>query len=178
MNLKFGSGKVTFRNLFVIGVTIVGLNACRPVERVESQGSIQNPLVGAWLIIATSVTGPTGTTINENPQPGLYIFTDRHFSNMLIPGPERLPFRPDRTDEDRLAAYDNFIADAGTYEFTESTFTVQNIIAKVPNVMPPHRSTKGLTYRWHFEGDSLILTLEGGWAPPNGEITYRLQRLE
>lgn len=173
---------MTSRNLFVIGLMIVGLHSCRPVEPVESQGTSQNPLVGAWLITATSVTGPTGTSINENPQPGLYIFTDRHFSNMLIRGPERLPFSPDRTDKERLkerlAAYDNFIADAGSYELTDSTFTVKNIIAKVPNVMPPHRSTAGLTYRWHFEGDSLILLLEGGWAPPNGQITYRLRRLE
>ena len=178
MDPQCGSGKVTSRSLFVIGSLIVCLHACRPVERVESQGTGQNPLVGVWLITATSASGPTGTTIDENPQPGLYIFTDRHFSNMLIPGSERLPFSPDGTDEERLTAYDNFIADSGTYERTESTLTVQNIIAKVPNVMPPHRSTKGLTYRWHFEDDSLVLTLQGGWAPPNGEITYRLRRLE
>lgn len=169
---------MTSRNFFVIGLMIVGLHACRPAEPVESQEPVQNPLVGAWLITATSVTGPAGTSINENPQPGLYIFTDRHFSNMLIPGPERLPFSADRTDEERLAAYDNLIADAGSYELAESTITVKNIIAKVPNVMPPYRSTDGLTYRWHFEGDSLILFLEGGWALPNGQITYRLRRLE
>lgn len=170
---------MTSRNVLLIAATIVGLPACRRAERVESQIAYRSPLVGAWLISATSVTTPTGTSINEDPQPGLYIFTGRHFSNMLIPNPEgRLPFSADRTAEERLAAYENFIADAGTYEITDSTLTVENIIAKVPNVMPPHRSSSGLTYRYHFEGDSLVLTFRGGWAPRNGEITYRLVRLE
>lgn len=97
---------------------------------------------------------------------------------MLIPGPERAPFSQDRTDEERLRAYDNFIADGGTYEHTESTLTASNIIAKVPNVMPPYRTTGPLTYEWRLDGEDLVLTLHGGWAPRDGEITYRLSRLE
>lgn len=147
--------------------------------RIQSERAVENPLVGVWSISETSIVGPAGTSVNKNPQPGLYIFTDRHFSIVLIPGGERPPFSSMATDEERLAAYDNLIVDAGTYQRTDSTFTIENIIAKIPNVMPPH-STGDLTFRYQLGGDadSLILTLEGGWAPPDARITYRLRRLE
>ena len=155
---------------------------------VSVQGSAQdqsadgangsNPLVGAWLIVRTTVTDTSGSTVNEDPEPGLYLFTEHHFTNMLIPGSAREPFSGERSDSQRLAAYDNFIADGGSYSYTETTLTVSNIIAKVPNVMPPHRTAPGLTYDWRLDGDYLVLTLRGGWAPSDGEITYRLQRLE
>ena len=166
------------RNLLTITVTSVILLGCGSTERREEIGS-QTKLIGAWLITETSVTTPDGTTTNENPQPGVYIFTEQHFSNMLIPSVEgRLPFSSQRTDEERLAAYDNFIADAGTYEISGSEITVHNIIAKEPNVMPPFSVDDDLIYGYSFDGESMVLTLRGGWAPPEGEITYRLDRLE
>ena len=168
---------MSYRTLLITGLAVVSVHACTPAQPPESAEAVSNPLFGAWLITETSVTDPTGTTVNENPEPGLYVFTEHHFSNMLIPGSERAPFRQDRTDEERLVAYDNFIADAGTYEYTESTLTAKNIIAKVPNVMPPHASG-ALTYQWRLDGDALVMTLRGGWAPRDGEITYRLSRLE
>jgi hypothetical protein len=74
-------------------------------------------------------------------------------------------------------AYDNFIADAGTYEYTDTTLTVRNIIAKVPNVMPPYASGP-VTYHWRLDGEALVLTLRSAWAPADGEITYTLSRRE
>ncbi len=163
---------MNLRNLLRITIVCAFLPGCGPTE--QSETGPQTQLIGAWLIAETSITTPEGTTTNENPQPGIYIFTDRHFSNMLIPNVEgRPPFSAERTDAERLAAYDNFIADSGTYELTDSSLTTHNIIAKVPNVM-----NGSLTYRYSLNGDSLVLTLHGGWAPPDGEITYRLDRLE
>jgi hypothetical protein len=148
-------------------------------QRNHGKRTTENPLLGTWIITETTVTQLSGTSVNENPQPGLVIFTDRHFSIVLIPGGERAPFSADRTDTERLAAYDNLIVDAGTYERTDSTFTIANIVAKVPSVMPPH-STGNLTFGYSSGGDAdfLILTLRGGWAPPDGQLTYRLRRLE
>ena len=168
---------MSYRMFLIVGLTVFGVQACTPAQPVESEQAASNPFVGAWLITETSVTDPTGTIVNENPEAGLYIFTERHFSNMLIPGSERAPFSQERTGEERLAAYDNFIADGGTYEYTESTLTANNIVAKVPNVMPPHASGP-LTYQWRLDGDELVMTLRGGWALMDGEITYRLSRLE
>ena len=166
------------RRFFVVGLLVAGLNGCSQGRPVENEEPGSNPLVGVWLITETSVTEPTGTSVNQNPEAGLYVFTEHHFSNILIPGSLREPLSAERTDEERLAAFDNFIADAGTYDYKKSTLTARNIIAKIPNVMPPHRTSAELTYRWRLEGDELILILQGGWAPPDGEISYRLTRLE
>ena len=156
--------------LLLVGGTEMAL-----VETQSATGS--NPFAGAWLITETTTTDDAGTNVNKNPEPGVYIFTERHFSDMLIPGGERVPLGSEWTDAKRLKAYDNFVADSGTYEYTESTVTARNIIAKIPDVMPPHTSGP-LTYRWRLDDEDLVLTLTGGWAPPNGEVTYRLSRLE
>jgi steroid delta-isomerase-like uncharacterized protein len=131
-------------------------------------------LVGTWLITETTTTTSDSSWTNSNPQTGLYIFTETHFGNMLIQGSEpRQLFPESPTPEQRLAAYDPFIADAGSYELTDSTITTQNIIAKIPNVM----TASGLVYRYKLSGDSLTLTFSGAWAPRGGDITYRLVRL-
>ncbi len=164
---------MNLRNLLAIATAFAILSACGPNENIDNRTDTRNGLIGAWLIVETTVTTPDGTTTDENPQPGIYIFTERHFSTMLVPREARPLFSEERTDEERLAAYDNFIADSGTYELTESLLTTDNIIAKVPNAMDYR-----IPYRYTLEGDSLVLTFDVGWAPPGGEITYRLRRLE
>ena len=143
--------------------------------RVQDEAGGPDALVGAWLITEMTTTTPDSTWTNDNPQPGLYVFTDRHFSLMLIPSSEpRALFPDDPSAEERLAAYDNFVSDAGTYEFTDSVLTMHNIIAKVPNFM---NGGAGGPYRYTLKGDSLLLTFSGGWAR-GGEITYHLVRLK
>jgi hypothetical protein len=150
--------------LAVLGALLV--TACTPRQPIDD-------LVGAWLIVETTETTPDSSWVNSSPQPGLYIFTESHFSNMLIHGTQlRESFLPNGTPQQRLAAYDPFIADAGSYTRTASTMTMQNIIAKVPDVMDYE-----LTYRYSLVGDSLTMTFSGAWAPPNGETSYRLVRL-
>jgi hypothetical protein len=161
----------------ILALAALSAHACSPPPSVENGRPDRNPFVGAWVISRASITDPGGTTVNDSPEPGLYIFTGRHFSNMLIPGAERAPFSRERTEDERLEAYDNFIADAGTYEYTDTTLTVRNIIAKVPNVMPPYASGP-VTYHWRLDGEALVLTLRSAWAPADGEITYTLSRRE
>ena len=48
-----------------------------------------------------------------------------------------------------------------------------NIIAKTPNGM-----NSNIRYRYSLAGDTLSLTLNSAWAPEDGEIAYRLRRLE
>lgn len=148
-------------------LALVSIGACAP------SGSSPDSLLGAWQIIETTTTTPDSTWVDSDPEPGLYVFTERHFSNMLIQGGPRAPFPTNPTPEQRLAAYDPFIADAGSYVRTDSTLVTSNRIAKVPNVM-----NSGVTYRYTLSGDTLLLTFSGGWAPSDGEITYRLTRLQ
>jgi hypothetical protein len=165
------------RRLLQVVALASGVQAGTAAQPAQGESAKANPLLGAWLITETSVTDQNGTTVNRTPEPGIYIFTQRHFSNMLIPGSPRALFGRPATQQERLNACDNFIADSGTYEYTQTTLTARNIIAKVPNVMPPH-SSGALTYQWRLDGDRLTLTLRSGWAPRDGAITYKLSRLE
>jgi len=157
----------------LIVLTIGGLVGCDAPS--SNQPVLRSELIGVWLITETATTTPAGKVVNDQPQPGIYIFTDSHFSNVLIPGSGRALFSDTPTDQERLTAYDNFITDIGTYDATDSTLTTHNIIAKVPNVMT---GGIGITYRYRVEGDTLRLTFSGAWAPRDGEITYQLRRLE
>ncbi len=132
-------------------------------------------LVGTWRIVETTRTTADSTWVNESPQPGLYIFTQRHFSLMLIPADSpRVVWPADGTPEERLAAFENFVADAGTYEATDSVLTMSNIIAKLPWAM---NAGGGGPYRYRLDGDTLTLSFTPGWLGES-EITYRLVRLE
>ena len=159
--------------VIIVGAIAVA-SGCGPAERSDMETELGSALLGAWKITEVSVTSADTTRTSEDPQPGLYIFSDRHFSNLLVSGTEdRTPFADETTDEEVLAAYRRVIADAGTYEVTDTELTTHNIVAKVPNYM-----NGGLNYRYTIHGDSLVLTFNEGWAPAGGEITYRLVRLK
>ena len=131
-------------------------------------------LVGAWQIVESATTTPDSSWIDKSPQPGLYMFTDRHFSLMLIPQDTvRAPLIQNATCEERIAAFENFVADAGSYESSDTLIIMKNIIAKLPRAM---NGDAGGPYRYWIKGDSLTLSFSGGWAA-GGKITYRLVRL-
>jgi hypothetical protein len=147
--------------------------SCAP--EADSVISDYQGLVGTWLITETTRTIGDSTWVNESPQPGLYIFSQHHFSLMLIPGDSaRVEWPGDGTPAERLAAFENFVADAGSYEATDSVITMSNIIAKLPWAM---NLGGGGPYRYRLDGDTLTLSFGPGWLGES-EITYRLVRLE
>ena len=94
---------------------------------------------------------------------------------MLIPENKSRPtFSDQTTDEETLAAFSNFVSNAGTYEVTGSTLSVRPMVAKVPSAM----TGSEFSYEYSLEGDLLVLVLSAAWAPTDGKITYRLSRLE
>jgi len=136
----------------------------------------QSTLQGVWQIEEVTVVGGANEGTYTNPQPSLYIFTEQHYSTLIVLGdsPRQL-FSDETTDEETLAAFDNFIANAGTYQVAGSTLTVLASVAKVPGAM----TGEAFTYEYSLDGDSLTLVLAGAaWASGDTEITYRLSRLE
>ncbi len=118
----------------------------------QAQGSLE----GGWAIKEVMVTGGENPGTNMNPQPSLYLFTDRHYSIIFVLGTEsRAPAPGDDgfSDEERIAAFNSFIANSGSYETSGSKLTYHRIVARVPDVMP---STAEAEYR--VEGDTLVLT--------------------
>jgi hypothetical protein len=147
----------------------------------QSKPSIQ----GVWRVAERTTTGPNGTT-NKSPQPGLYIFTGKHYSIMSITSDKPrtpLPFAPANTklgDAEMLALYRDWqpvIANSGTYEVKGSTLHTRPLVAKNSGAM---ESKVGQAFNMKFDGADLWLTQTIG---PNGQksanpATVRLTRIE
>ena len=126
------------------------------VTAVQAQGSLK----GVWEVQErTEIVGDESITMSD-PQPSLYLFTDRYYAIMFIPGTEP---RPDlmvvqqqlrqASGEDLVAAFNTFVANAGTYEVSDSRLTRNIVVARIPGAM-------GVTADWEYEviGDTLVIT--------------------
>jgi hypothetical protein len=140
------------------------------------------PVQGVWRVQERTVTGanPSKTT---TPQPGIYIFTARHYSLVAIPGASPRP-KVDATptgqganvtDAQKLAIFPQWLqfqANSGTYEVKGTTLTTKPIVAKNETVM----AGPGATYQFKVDGNMLWLTNK----TPDGKSTteLKLARLE
>jgi hypothetical protein len=161
--------------------------ACAPAGEqeepaVEEAASLEQPLEGAWKAVEVSVTAADTSWTATDLQPSLYIFAAQHYSIMFVPDTEpRQLFSGDDpvlglvepTDAEKVAAFDSFIANSGTYGVSGSTLTTRPIVAKTPNFM----AGGSLTFTYQIEGDTLWLTLRLPWEEGTEQRT-KLVRLE
>ena len=131
------------------------LTACERGERAEHA---ESPLEGAWSVANITVTGPNSAA-STTVQPSLFLFREKHYSMMRVTGnqPRTLAATDSATDAEKLAAYNSFIANTGTYEVADSTLTIHPVVARSPNYM------SGGSDKYHFRvsGDTLWLTNTG-----------------
>ena len=131
------------------------LTGCQPVEAPEAR---EPGLEGAWSIVSIRVPG-SDPAAGPAVQPSLYLFGDTHYSMMRVTGnqPRALAAADSVTDAEKLAAYDTFIANTGTYEVVDSTITIHPVVARSPNFM------SGGSDKYHFRvsGDTLWLSNTG-----------------
>ena len=176
-------------SLLALLPVMLTLGGCAPApeEQAAEEPVMQETLEGAWKITEESFESPDASWTDTSPQPSLYVFAKQHYSIMLVPsGPDgrsqpRELFSGDEpvlgstqpTDAEKVAAFDSFIANSGTYEVSDSSLTTRPIVAKTPNFM----SGGALTYIYQIEGDTLRLTLKPPWAPDT-ERSLTLVRLE
>ena len=135
-------------------LTAILLTACERGERAEHS---ESPLEGAWSVASIHVTGPDSA--NATVQPSLFLFGDKHYSMMRVTGtqPRALAATDSATDAEKLAAYNSFIANTGTYEVADSMLTIHPVVARSPNYM------SGGSDKYHFRvnGDTLWLSNTG-----------------
>ena len=146
----------------------------------DAQESLAERVIGTWKIVKTVYSDASGERVDDNPPPGMYMFTGRYMSNLIVPEWEPRPIiTSSSTDEDRLGAFSNFIADGGEYWIDGNVIQTHNFVAKNPIGMRPEQERgKGIRYEFHFEANDLVITMTNqGWSP-NGSITYQLQRME
>jgi hypothetical protein len=139
-------------------IALAALAAIFLVACERSEGP-EPPLEGAWSIASIRVTGPDSAA-NTSVQPSLYLFGDKHYSMMRVTGnqPRALAAKDSVTDAEKLAAYNSFIANTGTYEVADSTLTIHPIVARSPNFM----SGGSDKYQFRVSGDTLWLSNNSG----------------
>lgn len=154
---------------------------------VSAQSSTKKSIEGVWKVTEIVVTGEDASNV-PNPQPGLIIFTQKHYSVMWVPGnqPRSLFKGENPTNEEKIAAYDSLVANSGTYEIAEGTLTLHPMVARSPNFMAGGVSKNQLriegTTLWLTQKNTdLSLRIGDRVAPssgPAGETRLKLSRVE
>jgi len=162
---------MTRRSMFsLVLMTLLALSAVAVTVSGQSSAT-GNPLVGAWRV--TEIADANGPAIT-NPQPGLYIFTGKHYSlvrdTSLNP---RVAIRDSSnvTAPEALATFGPFIAQSGTYDLSGTRVNVTPVVAKFPASGEKHRTS---TWDFELQGDTLSMTYLIG----RNATTVRLTRVE
>jgi len=127
-------------------------------------------LTGAWQVAKVQMTGPKAQTITD-PQPGLYLFTGKYFSIMMVMGDHPRPIHPTLTEvpkasaQEILAVYGPYVANIGTYEINGDALIMHPMVSKNPELMGG-----SVTYSFEIQRNSLTLKMVkmvmGASVPP------------
>ncbi len=158
-------------------VTLVTIASC---GQAPAPAEPANPLDGVWSMSAMT-PGAGGATIDPS-QPGLFIFTEGHYSAVYSLGAEPRPlaaagFNP--TSEEKVAQYDTIIVNTGSYEVSGSTITFRPMVAKSPEFVGGQS-----TMDFQIDGDVLTLTqqsvvaADGVSTPDTPGSSMMLRRIE
>ena len=150
----------------LIGITLLGLFAVAVTVNGQSP-STRNPLVGAWRV--TEIDDANRPPIT-NPQPGLYIFSEQHYSFQRINGTGPLPDYPSNdkaTDADKVAVFNALYLNSGTYTVTANMLTTKAMVAKSAFAIGANNQ-----YEFAVNGKALVLTQK-----PSGAV-IKLVRVE
>jgi hypothetical protein len=131
-----------------LGLCIFALTAT-PVH-----GQMKHPLMGAWKV--TEIANPDGPPLT-NPQAGLYLFTEKHYSAVRLNGAKPLPSYPSNdvaTDADKVAVFNMLYLNTGGYTVSGNMLTLRPMVAKSAFAMAPGRT---LEYEFTVKGDTLTL---------------------
>ena len=141
------------------------------VSAVTMSGQTAAPadaLVGAWRVteIGDGSAPPAAAS-----QPGLYVFTRRHYSFARINGAKPLPDYPSNdkaTDADKVAVFNALYLNTGTYAVSGNTLSTKAMVAKSAFAI----GGAGNRYTFSVTGTTLVLTQQPGGA------VIKLTRLE
>lgn len=143
------------RTFLVIGSLVLWTTlSCRPEGTAAKAAPSDNPLLGVWSVTKTSSSD--GGSIDPS-QPGLFLFTDGHYSAVYSLGADPRPLSAeafDPTSDEKVAQYDTIIVNTGTYEADGSTITFRPMLAKSPEFVSGHS-----VMEYQIEGDTLELTV-------------------
>jgi hypothetical protein len=165
--------------LFATGTLAGERQPTNPAVATKETAQAQNSLRGVWKVVEQSSRTPGAAwAVGAAPHLSVYIFTQRHYSYMFVPGagPRRLftgdPNQP--TDAEKVAAYNSFVAGSGTYVLAGSALTLSAILHKNPNEM----IGAPLTYSVEIATTTLRMTIVNPPFAPGQERRTLLTRIE
>ena len=137
---------------------------------------------GAWRVTEVVVTGANAST-NRSPQPGMMLFTGRHYSTVTVNASEarnplpplKDPAKPSEAElRERYAHWNPVTAQAGTYEVKGNMLITRPVVAKNQGVAegPP------LAREFMLDGNTLTLIQRSAAGQPQAVTTTKLTRLE
>ena len=138
---------------------------------VSSQSTLAPTVQGVW-----SIVGETTISTNNATQPGVIIFTAKHYSLVHVasftPRPELPPDMSKATPADFLAIWGDlaFGANSGTYEVSGATLTTHIVVAKNPQLMDGSQE-----FTFTFEGNDTLSLRVNRRAD---QRTFKLRRIE
>lgn len=142
------------------------------------QPAATKSLQGTWRLVETAVRAPGGAwDTRPAPQGGLFVFTGLHYSYFYVRGPEpraRFADANKPTLVEAAAAYESFIAGAGSYAFDGRTLRLKADFRKNPNEMT------GETWQWEaqLDGDTMRLVFANPPFLPGREWRVTVVRIE
>ena len=140
-------------------------------------GQARAPLAGVWQVVERSTSGPKGAT-NSNPQPGLFLFTEKYYS--IVYDHSDKP-RPDvdfstASDAEKVAVLTPMQAQSGTYEISGTTLTLHPVVVTIPRYLHAPYYPK---YSFRLEGRTLVLSqIQNPNGPVANPVTTKLTRME
>ena len=137
--------------LFVL-VAAVGLTALGFRATTTEDTAVE----GVWkLVHVTTAQADFDTT-----QPSILLFTAGHYAAVSVRGSEpRETFPEEPTDEQRLAAWSRFFANAGTYEVRGNEIHTKVIVARSPNATAEQAEGSST---FEVDGDTMVRTFSSG----------------
>jgi hypothetical protein len=112
---------------------------------------------GVWRTIEVTMPGPNGRIITS-VQPNLAILTNTHYSRVEDHSDAPRPVVADlahATAEELRAAWEPFVAEAGTYEIRGNVITMRPVVAKNPAAMVAGAYS---TFAFKLAGDTIWIT--------------------
>ncbi|HYR41730.1 MAG TPA: hypothetical protein VER98_01805 [Terriglobia bacterium] len=151
----------------LIGITLLALFAFT-VFLYSQSSATRNSLMGAWKVAEIADTNGAPIT---SPQPGLYIFTGKHYSFARINGTKPLPGYPSNdkaTDAEKVTVFNSLYLNTGTYTVTGNVLATKAMVAKSAFAI----GGAGNQYEFTVNGNALVLTQK-----PSGAV-IKLMRME
>ena len=137
----------------ILGLSVVALTGLTGFGQYGQSG--KSPVMGAWKVTEIAATGRAPIT---NPQAGLYIFTEKHYSAVRLNGTRPLPAYPSNdqaTDAQKVQGFNTIYVNSGAYTVSGNMLTTMPQVAKSGFAMAPGRMTE---YEFSVSGDTLMLT--------------------